>query len=177
MDDGIKKALDDYIDHPLHEKYVALAEVISRSPSYQPYSDDFMTIRSLVQEEKYAEAAETLRSMGFARMTSPSFHWMYSWVSKKLGNQGSEKLEHYFAVQFGHEILRTGEGTGEAPYQVLWLEDEQEVLLSLEKKQLSQRLICVNNKHFDVITCEDQSEVWFDVTRPYSQLPKYLEHD
>ncbi len=174
MNESILKALEDYLDHPFHSKYQLLVDTIHASPDYNPYSDDLIAVDELVADGKYPEAADALTSMGLARIASPSFQWIYSYVMRNLGNQSGEEISHYFAVQFGQEILRTGKGTEAEPFHVLWLEDEREVLSLLEKEQHAQHLVAESNRHFDVIKCKDGSEVWFDVTRPMSKLRSSL---
>ncbi len=172
MNEAIKTTLCDYLEYSSYSNYLALTEAVAGSEVYEPYSEDFQTARSLIKQEKYAEALEIMVSMGLARAASPSFHWSYSWLAMKLEDKQGEGFHHVLAVKLGHQILSTGEGTSEEPYKVLWLEDEYDVLASLEKQRLSQRLISSGGRDLDVIQCTDESEVWFDVTIPFSHLRK-----
>ena len=60
--------------------------------------------------------------------------------------------------------FQSGGGTQARPYLVTHIADEYDLLAVLGKEAASQRQVNSEGGAFDVITCSDASELWFDVT-------------
>jgi len=54
---------------------------------------------------------------------------------------------------------------------VTYAADERDLLATLEREARSQQLIDCDSGRFDVLTCADGGEVWFDVTALFRQAP------
>ena len=55
----------------------------------------------------------------------------------------------------------SGDGTQDAPYQVLRVSDEYDVLRYVQRTSVAQRVVVVDGQGYDVHQCSDGSEVWF----------------
>jgi hypothetical protein len=60
-------------------------------------------------------------------------------------------------------LLGTGEGTVTSPYQVLHISDQYDVMHALGLRGQNQHAVQRKRRCLDVISCEDGTEVWFDV--------------
>ena len=71
-------------------------------------------------------------------------------------------------------ILATGDGTKEKPYLVTRTSDEYDILQYLDKQFGGQALVSDGDRNFDVMTCSDGTELWFDITDPFKKLEESL---
>jgi hypothetical protein len=63
-----------------------------------------------------------------------------------------------------NSILATGDGSEAHPYSVLHAKDETDIIIRLEKRLARQQLRIYGDRYYDLMVCEDGSQVWFDVT-------------
>ena len=160
--------ISDFFDSPTKESYLKAHETIVSSDRFDPgMIDVFDDIYTLADEGKHAEAIELLNKSMDNLALSPLAHHMlfqlYSILDQQ--EQSIEAFDKYLACIDG--IKSTGDGSEHAPYIVVRVSDERDVLAELEKTPGGQRLITVDDRHFDVIECDDDSVYWFDITSAY----------
>ena len=93
-----------------------------------------------------------------------------SFVAKKMGNEMAEKLEGFLASAFCQGIIETGDGTKESPYLVTRTSDEYDVLAFLQLEFAGQSLLESEGRAFDLVKCNDGTEIWFDISDCYKKL-------
>jgi hypothetical protein len=174
MDGDVRKQFFEFVTNPTREGYLALFEYVTGLPDYEPYSNDLARLDELMTSERYAELRERAYEMMHRWLLSPRIHMLISVASKELGDEQGAEMERMFAAACVEGILRTGEGTQASPYVVTSTTDEYDVLFFNQKKSTGQRLVDRGERVCDVLTCEDGSEVWFDVTAPYMHMARKM---
>jgi len=154
--------------------YLAVCDAISSHTSYAPYSDELARVEDLFSENKLEEARSCIFGAFPNLLVSPRAHWALAAIANRLKDDRGRSMEQWIAARCVEGVLATGEGTREKPYVVLRTSDEYDVLQFRGKKFVSQALQEFNDKCFDAISCEDGSELWFDITRAYAMLKKPL---
>ena len=72
-------------------------------------------------------------------------------------------------------IEATGDGTRQQPFVVTYPADEYDLMMSRDKEAQSQMMVDEGGKVCDVMQFEDGSEMWFDISRPYTVLQRRKE--
>ncbi|MBN1205474.1 MAG: DUF4919 domain-containing protein [Myxococcaceae bacterium] len=163
-DRKMQQALLALVVKPGEATYRALHTLITDHPEYAPYSDDLKSLEVLYQEKRYEEIRQKLREMMPNWMLSPAVHQLACLTAKHLGDEKTAQFELQLAEACLQGLLASGDGTPERPYPVTHVEDEFDVLRHLNKSRKLQSLVSREGRHFDLMACEDGSEVWFDIT-------------
>lgn len=171
----MKDQLLGFLNQPNRETYLALRAQLLASEKYQPYSDEVRSAEQLCDEGKFEEAVQTLEEVMPNLLLSPSAHRLLAFLYSKLENKDKEEAAWVMADVCLLGLLATGEGTEEQPYLVTRVSDEYDVLEHLGKSMGLQALVVKDERRFDVITCHDGSECWFEITEPYQRLAKAME--
>ena len=79
-------------------------------------------------------------------------------------------MEAFVAATCCEGILTTGEGSKSQPYLVLRTSDEHDIVRYLDKKFAGQALVHDGDRHLDHVRCDDDFEIWFDITDAYNKL-------
>ena len=172
MEDAIVAELLQYLAEPTPERFLDLRAAVAELPTYEPYSFNQRVVRPLFEEGRFEEAKDLLEAALPGWILNPGIHQMLSFAWHKLGQEDAAQYEIAVAVALLNAILSTGDGSKAQPYLVLYPADEYYLLASLEKRSTSQSLEIVGEKRCDRLTCDDGTEIWFDVTAPYAYLQK-----
>lgn len=164
----------EFVKAPSRNTYLAIHEAVVSSEQYNPYSQEMSSIQDLLDEERYEDARRSLSEAMPNLLLSPRAHMLMGFIAEKTGDADGSQLERYFASACAEGILATGQGSKESPYVVLRTSDEHDVVQYLGKEFVSQALINEEPQHYDVITCADDSEFWFDISIPYNKLAQTL---
>lgn len=164
------KALYDLLCDPNYENYMNAFKLLSASDEYQPYSSDLNEAEKLLNNGKYIDADELLRRSMPNLLFSPRAHLMRAHIARKNGDKKYADFELQSAVSISRGILSTGDGSAENPYIVLRVSDEHDILIFLGKEFQTQGLFEKGDKYCDRVVTVNDSEIWFDITAPYSKL-------
>jgi hypothetical protein len=170
-----KELLAAFLKEPTKESYLRLFEAVTSAPSYNPYSRDLDEATDLMSAKKHREAQEKLEKAMPNLLLSPRAHQFASIAAKGLGDDKKAESERDTAAACLKGILLTGDGSGERPYLVTRVSDEYDLLRHLKKGKKAQSLRQKDGKSYDVMSCADGSEVWFDITAMFGQLRKGFE--
>ena len=162
--------LIEFVQDPSSGNFLALRSALIGSEHYDPYSDEMDQIDLLIENEKWSDAQEALGLAMPNLMLSPRAHLAMSFVAKKMGNEMAEKLEGFLASAFCQGIIETGDGTKESPYLVTRTSDEYDVLAFLQLEFAGQSLLESEGRAFDLVKCNDGTEIWFDISDCYKKL-------
>ncbi len=161
-----------FIKFPDRDTYLAFREKIISADAYEPYSDEINMAGKLYTRQKLEEARDTLQNAMHNLVLSPGAHQLLGFLHHKLGDEQAAQME----LMIGHAciqgILSTGDGSATSPYIVVRTSDEHDIIEHFEKKLRQQSLSHRGEKHLDLITCQDGSEYWFDITDAYNHLSK-----
>lgn len=152
------------------ETFLALRQQIIASDAYQPYSDEFTTAEQLIDLYSLDEAREALEDTMPNLLLSPRAHRLLAEIDLEAGDVQSADRERMMAAACVEGVLATGDGSEQQPYLILRTSDEYDVLAHLGKRSEMQSLVLKEEKHLDLITCSDGSEVWFDITDAFARL-------
>lgn len=159
-----------FLGEPTRENYVAVFDVLTGSPEYDPYSDDLEGLSDLIDRGKFAEAVERGYELMPKWLLSPRVHLLVSMAHGRAGDPKGAEMERMIAFRCVEGIESTGDGSEASPYLVTSTADEYDVLGARGKKPAGQALHERGDRRFDVMSCESGEEVWFEITRVYGQL-------
>ena len=170
MEDAIAADLQQYLTEPTPERFLDLRAAVAGSPGYAPYSTNPRVAWPLFEEGRFEEAKDLLEGALPGWILNPGIHQMLSFAWHKLGQEETAQYELTVAMALLDAILSTGDGSKDQPYLVLYPADEYDLLAFLEKRSTGQALEKLGDKRYDCQTCQDGTEIWFDVTVPYAHL-------
>ena len=170
MESGFAAELRKFMLEPSPERFLRLRELVAQSPEYAPYSGGLKEGRELLAQGEFEEAADFFLSVMPNWILNPGIHVMLGFAFRQLGQEQHAQLEYALATGLVGGILSTGDGSEAQPYLILHTNDEYDLLQHLEKRSQGQALRQKGANFFDVLTCEDGSELWFDVTVPLTHM-------
>lgn len=163
-----------FLKEPSVDSFKAVRALVAHSEGFDPYSRELDQAIEHLQAERYADCCETLRSGMPGLLLSPRAHVLFAMAAKVAGDQKHAEFEHFVASTCVEGILFTGDGSASRPYLVLRTSDEYDVLEFLGKEVQMQMLAESEGRQFDVLTCTDGTEYWFDITESYRKLKEKL---
>jgi len=158
----------DFVKNPTKENFLKSRELVINSPDYDPYSED-LTIMEKLFEDKAYEKLNYYVTVNV--LLSPKAHFIKYLSLKETGNTKAAESIMFICYHILNCIEKTGDGTMQNPYIVTRVSDETDFLqFHLRKKHVQQKLIESEGKYMDVLTLEDGSELYFDITVPYRRI-------
>src|SRR5688572_14101116 len=171
MDDrGTSELFVRFLQEPTRENYLAVFEVVTNDPDYDPYSNDLERVGQLLEQGKFAEAVERGYGLMPKWLLSPRIHLLVSMAHERAGDEKGAEMERMIAFRCLEGIENPGDGTRASPYLVTSTADEYDVLGARGKKMLGQSLHHDGERHLDRMEVEGGGEVWFDITKVYGRL-------
>ncbi|MHC4840361.1 MAG: DUF4919 domain-containing protein [Planctomycetota bacterium] len=167
----------EFIENPSKETYLAVRETVLNSPDYQPYSMDLKGLHGMIDNGDWKGAIESSREMLPNFLLSPGYHLVLAKAYKELGEEQGLQAELKIARMCVDGIKLTGEGTREEPWIVLRTSDEYDVLGEMGKRSKRQALIEDGDRKLDMQVCEDDSDIYFDVTDAMGHMNKQFKPD
>ncbi len=176
-DEKDREDLVEFTMSPDRDSYLALREKVIASEAYQPYSNELETAGEFYEQGQVEEARDVLQNAMPNLLLSPRAHHLLSILFSKLGDEKSAQFEFFFGDACLEGILATGDGSADKPYLVVRTSDEYDVLEHLGKQLSMQGLTADEEKHLDVIKCQDGTQYVFDITEAYNQLTKSFDEE
>lgn len=162
----------DFVKDPTKENFLKSRELIVTNPDYDPCSDDLSIMEKLFENKEYEKLNYYVT---INVLLSPRAHFIKYFSLTEVGNIKGAKSVMFICHNILNCIEKTGDGTIQNPYIVIRVSDEIDFLqLHLKKKHIQQRLILNEDKYLDVLTLEDGSELYFDITVPYKKQSNKL---
>ncbi|MCA6068663.1 DUF4919 domain-containing protein [Chryseobacterium sp. RG1] len=158
----------DFVKDPTKENFLRSRELIITNPDYDPYSDDLDIMEKLFEDKEYDKLNYYVT---INVLLSPRAHFIKYFSLKQIGNTKAAEGILFICHNILSCIEKTGDGALQNPYIVTRVSDEKDFLeLHLRKKYTQQRLMQHEGKYLDVLTLEDGSEIYFDITVPYQRI-------
>ncbi len=167
--DAIIDAFELYADEPTPEKFLALRAVVAQSPDYKPGDDNRIEAEELLDRNELDAALRLLMNDMPNAFLTPRFHFLAAMASDNLGDAQKAHLESLVGSVLLRGILDSGDGSPERPYLVSRVTDEYDVLGQLGKNLKTQSLIQKEHGVFDLMECDDGTELWFDVSMIFTR--------
>jgi hypothetical protein len=157
-------ALRAFVAHPSRENFLrAREELLAASPRALDAAalDSLSLLADAGDVQGLSSALDALPPIA---ALVPRVHYHAAVAAEARGDEQDLELERMLLVICLRAILMTGDGSEEAPYVVSAASDELDLLDELELEAASKSLIHRGDGAFDVVLCEDGSEIWFDVS-------------
>lgn len=172
----LHQLMTEFLQAPTAETFATLRAAVVEDPRWHPYAGDIEALQALLKEERWAEIAPRFQGAMPSLMLCPEAHLIAAEGARRCEDgQGSAMLLH-IANTLLRGIRGTGDGTVERPYAVTSVSDQYLVLWAQGAKFSKQRLERRGDRRIDRFTCEDGSEVCFDITDMHNRIGADLNH-
>jgi hypothetical protein len=162
------KLFYDFLENPTPEKFLTLRQQLLSHPQYDPDSDDLADLTEMLEGNELGEAQARIKKMMPNWLLNARTHFLIGALAEMLGNLEEAHTERAIARLTIDSLLSTGDGTRNKPYLVMRVADEYDILEFLDKEPAQQSLVEVAGRKLDCIRCQDDSEIWFDVTDSFA---------
>lgn len=153
-----------FVEQPSAETYLAAREAMLRVEPESLTAADVVELARLLRSEEHQALLDHTESLPATAALSPRVHFYAAEAATALGDLERAELERFLFVVCLQGILATGDGSEDRPYTICHASDENDVLEALEKKAERQTLVQLEEDVCDVVDCDDESEIWFNVT-------------
>ena len=158
---GFVEVMKSFVLSPGEETLAPLQAEIMAAANYDPLVRLESVVSPLVDSGNHQGAVDAVWRMLPGVFLSPTAHAMLAHSYDKLGDEKAARRETKFARLALDALMSSGDGTQDAPYQVLRVSDEYDVLRYVQRTSVAQRVVVVDGQGYDVHQCSDGSEVWF----------------
>jgi hypothetical protein len=157
-------ALRAFVAEPSPKSFLAARkELLAASPStLNPAELDSLSL--LADAGDVQGLTDALAQLPPIAALVPRVHYFGALAAEARGDEEDLELERMLLVICLRAILMTGDGSEEAPYVVCSVSDELDLLDELDLSAVSQSLVHRGGAVFDLVRCEDGSEIWFDAS-------------
>ncbi len=153
-----------YLEAPGPEGYRALRSALVRHPAYDPSSGDLDDLEFLYEKKRHAELQARFDEAKSNLLLSPRAHVLAGMTARDLGDNDTFEAERHVYLQCIAGIQGTGDGSELSPYLIARPSDADDLLLHLGRQIESEERIQRDERTYDVMTCDNGSAVWFNVT-------------
>lgn len=152
-----------YLDEPTAERRSELFRAIRNARGFTTHLD-FRSIDQHLKNGSYAAAAAALAALMPGAYLSASAHGRLSTALAGLGESEAAEREKQFAKAALRVIRSTGDGSARAPWRVLRVNDEYDLLAALGKTSRAQSLVELDGRRIDRHECTDGDVLHFDAS-------------
>ncbi|MER2512915.1 MAG: DUF4919 domain-containing protein [Nitrosomonas ureae] len=155
--------------------FLELRLQVLQCENFSPYANYEAVADSFFIQERFQEGATALQKFLPGNMLSFGLHSLLAYAYQKIGTIEEVQREISLAQAVMNGLLTTGDGSELHPYEITQISDEYDILRYLGKSSRNQMLVRTNDQIFDKHTCEDGTEIWFDITLPFNaRFPQIL---
>ena len=158
---GFVDVMKSFVLSPGEETLAPLQAEIMAAANYDPLVRLESVVSPLVDSGDHQGVVDAVWRMLPGVFLSPTAHAMLAHSYDKLGDEKAARRETKFARLALDALMSSGDGTQDAPYQVLRVSDEHDVLCYVQRTFVAQRVVVVDGHGYDVHLCSDGSEGWF----------------
>ena len=157
------EVMKSFVLNPSEETLAPLQAEVMAAANYDPLVLFESVVSPLMDSGKYQGAVDAVWRMLPGVFLSPTAHAMLAHVYDQWGDEKASRRETKFARLAMDTLTSSGAGTQEAPYRVLRVSDEYDVLRYVQRTSVAQRVVVIDGQGYDVHQCSDGSEVWFEL--------------
>lgn len=125
---------------------------------------ELQTVAELLAAGEANDVIECVHGWRSRAAFSPRAHYYTAEAHGLLGDHEAAEMERWVFSACLQGILATGDGSRRRPYVICQLSDEYDVLKLLGLQGKKQHLVQRGRRSCDVLTCEDGTQVWFNVS-------------
>lgn len=168
------EAVDRWIDDPSPRHTDQLRDAVQSASNYSSGRELTSTVVPLLERGAYAEARDAVLATMPGSFLSPSAHTALSRAHLALGAGAAADQERAFARASLVSILNSGSGSMQAPWVVLRITDEYDVISAMGTTVTEQVVSQPEGRMLDQLTTEDGQQLWFELRnagRPIHMAP------
>jgi hypothetical protein len=160
----MQRQLTAFVEQPSKATYLAARDAVLRESPLPIVATDLADLEQLLDQEEHEAVLDRIDALPVSKVLAPRVHYLAAEAAEALRDSSTVELERSLFVLTLQGLLATGDGTRNNPYIVCHASDEYDVLIALGREPAGQALAEYDDRLFDVLTCDDGREVWFDVT-------------
>jgi hypothetical protein len=153
-----------FLIRPTRVAYEQVRAALFADPAFRAEPFELAEVEAHCAAGEFKEAREQLEGVLYDWALSPRMHALAAWAALGMGDEADAELERFTSRMCLAGLLATGNGSFASPFLVTYPSDEYDLLAALGREPRSQQLIDCDSGRFDVLTCADGGELWFDVT-------------
>lgn len=165
-----------YLESPTSQGFAQLQAEVAAEPDFDPQGGFVFELEAACQRGDFRETYWRTNEMPFAWVASPAAHFFAGMAANEMGCYGEAELERFLFQTMLEGLLATGDGSADAPYQVTHFSDENDILAYFSVTQgtcgrVGQQLLRRADRLIDVVHCDEDAAIHFDVTNLAGSLP------
>lgn len=155
------EVMERFVLNPSEETLAPLQAEIMGAENFNPLVLLEPQVSPLIASGNYQAAVDAVWRMMPGVFLSPTAHGMLAYSYHQMGDEKAAQRERSLARLALDTVTGSGAGTQEAPYRVLRVGDEYDVLRAAQRTSVAQRALNHDGQGYDVHECADGGEVWF----------------
>jgi len=156
--------VDSYVADPGPRSFEAVRRAVRSAPDHRPGLVPAEVLGPLQRADDHAGVVQAATALMPGAALSPSVHLALAHAYAELGRQAESRHEVAVARAAVRGMLGSGDGTRTAPWRVLRLSDEYDVLRALRARSVGQSLVAEGEAWLDRHETESGATYYFDVT-------------
>ena len=161
---AMQRQLTAFVEQPTRATYLAARDAVLRESPLPIIATDLADLEQLLDQDEHETVLDRIDALPVSKILAPRVHYLAAEAAEALRDSSTVELERSLFVLTLQGLLATGDGTPDNPYIVCHTSDEYDVLVALGREPAGQTLQERDGLLFDVLTCDDGRELWFDVT-------------
>lgn len=153
-----------FLAQPGVDTYLALREAIVTAPDFDMFSDGLARLERLIADGAHAAVPALAADLMPTWLMSARVHVLLGQSAEARGEASRAAGEARLAEACMFGLKSTGDGSPDAPFRPILPSDEYDLAQFLGKESLTQRREDRAGRAYDVLTCADGAELWFDIT-------------
>lgn len=153
-----------FVEDPTGENFQFARDALLNEFGIRADALDLAELSRLADDGCFDELRTKVQAMMPDWALSPRVHYLAACAAEQLGDDDDAELERFLFTSCLRGLYATGDGSPARPFLVTYVSDESAVVETLGLRARRQTLIERDGSRFDVVTCYDGSEIWFDVT-------------
>ncbi len=149
----------EFLRQPTREQYVHLQQWIFACGCIE--IESLSRLIGLYESGQFDQAAQLQEEICDTWLLSPSFHLHSARIAAALDDAEGVELEQFQFDACLTGLLATGDGTQKSPYLVTYTSDVRDIVAARGRRLVTQHLVRRPRGFFDLVTCDDESELWF----------------
>ena len=153
-----------FVEQPTANSYLAARDAMLKQEPATVTASDMRELGRLLDAAEFQQLLSQVECLPASAALSPRVHFFAAEAATAAGDCERAELERFLFVVCLQGILATGDGSSERPYVVCHVTDELDILEALEKQAVRQTIAQLEDAVYDIVDCQDESQIHFDVT-------------
>ena len=151
-----------FLERPSAESFAIVRRRLLARKDFERDSFQLERLADLCRDEDFDEAIDLTEQVFDLWCLSPRYHFLCGHLWEQLDRPEEVDLARFQFETCLEGLLSSGTGEFDAPFQILRVCDEYDLLEAQGRRALCQRSVDRYGMCLDVITCVGGAEVWFD---------------